>query len=161
MCAWLSASAVVASAQAPDQAARSRLRAEATAEASKFWDAHLSKCGDSYVGQRDSLFGLQLTQVMNARFRIMPRTLTVADRLNGTEWDGKAAVAGDAVRTMTYSQWSEWSSPSTEAQRAEREGRESDFNPWYYRFSLTKTKGAWKINDPQISKAPCSDVPPK
>lgn len=109
--------------------------AEARAQAEKFWFSQITKCGDSYYRELDLYKGgKEVYEIKEPRVRLVPWKVTDADRLNGVEWQGKAALDATAVREWgtILGHWESWSNGVW---------RMSD-----YQYTMKKVRGEWSVD---------------
>jgi hypothetical protein len=115
----------------------SSLDAEARREAEKFWEAQISKCGDSYY-RKEKLIKKDdyviYYQMKDPKVQVLPQPMSEADRLNGIEWKGSTAFIPAASRIWNTEKkgWSDWGKGAWGV---------PDLN-----YGMNKAKGAWNVN---------------
>lgn len=77
-----------------------------------FWDAILTKCGDSYFYySNEGVYagGWKLTQYKDVTFSLEKELVSRADQLNGVQWSGTAHLRSSANRFISQNgRWSQW-----------------------------------------------------
>lgn len=149
-------------------ACSSQLRREAEAEAQKWFESTVVKCGDEYyisliaarfVNISPSSDSLELYQLKNPHLRIRedeaPRT--DADRLNGVEWKGHVFIDTSAYRHyLSDGQWSDWNDGTPAISWIDIDSNESGA----IRAYIEKRNGKWETSSVGIEKPDCSKIPP-
>lgn len=84
-----------------------------SAIARRYYDEHLSRCGDSYIAQWTYLdgSGSQLLELKDVTFHVQPLAISPADRLNGLEAAAKAWMKATVLRRtreVTSAIWDPW-----------------------------------------------------
>jgi hypothetical protein len=139
------------------------VRLEAEAEAQRYWNTVLSKCGQSYAAKSYELLGPRITQWTNVTFHVKPEMTSEAERLNApdVQWRGVAEARGTSRRDEAGLGWSQWVS-------VEDRGR---IYQVAWRARLTKSTGAWTVSGQvpplsggpeqsvRVEKVSCNDLP--
>lgn len=115
--------------------AASYLSAEAQQQAEAFWQAQLTRCGDSFYRKLELKDGgVEFYEFKEPKVRLAPWRVTDADRLNGIEWHGLIFLEPKVSRVWGTSlgRWEQW---------ANGQGGTSDNS-----YPMKKTKGQWSIN---------------
>ena len=140
-------------------------RAEAERMARNWWNAAVTKCGDSYYmnGTYVNSAGINTTRrnvlyhFRTSNFSVTETPLTQADRLNGIEWQGVVEIPVSAYRYYDYQErsWYGWFN----GQPPRREGAVylSDIPPTLG-TSIVKRRGRWDIGS-GYRKPSCSEIP--
>lgn len=84
---------------------------QATAQARKFWDTKMTRCGDSYY----TIDNRTIFQFKGVTIAVVASRISEADRLNGIEWEGVSQVnvsnsrlyspSGSALINKGWNQW--------------------------------------------------------
>jgi hypothetical protein len=124
---------------------------EAEAEAQRYWNSILAKCGDSYYARDNrGTPGAEriIMQFKDVTFEVNELKITEAEKLNGIEWSGWA-IFNTKVSRFYLTKWESW-----------RNGAVFPVNTMLMR----KEKGKWifgvnEKSQPNLKKIDCSDVP--
>jgi hypothetical protein len=144
-------------------APRAGIDVQALAMARNYWNSHTSKCGEAYAARVDDYqrSGGNLEQHVHVAFRITPRPLTEADRLNGLEYDGVAFGTSSARRTSHYSNFMTTTEPhlrSPESMRPQ-DGHSTpgQWSQWqtdaapFWGVHVVKSNGTWSVGPTQLA----------
>ena len=125
--------------------------AEAKAEAEKFWQARLVKCGEDWNGLgylTDRVFSF--IQVKNPQLQLKAAKLSEADKLNGFTWSGTARMTFQTYRIYLVNNWDQWRTIGGSG------------SPQQHLFiDFAKKNGQWVFNERPTTLRPvaCEKVP--
>jgi len=126
----------------------SALDDEAIAAVKELWDAHTTKCGESYFSSEDFRGIITIHEYKNVSF-IARRTgpTNEADKLNGILWNGVVQIRTGQYRDNHEGQWYPW--------KQQQSGGEE--------IGATKRDSGWSVvqllHITDLRKIKCSEVP--
>jgi hypothetical protein len=125
------------------------LDAEAATAVKEFWEAHYTRCGDSYYGLEDNYPFVVLHQYKGVSFMARGAGPTSeADKLNGILWNGNVRIFSGPYRERP--QGREWSNWKQSQNLVEEVG------------ATKRTSGGWSVTQVRhitvVKKVNCSEV---
>jgi hypothetical protein len=132
----------------PGGIGKSGIDAEAQAEAEKYWNSLLTKCGGGTYGQDNRRAVDQIYEFRDISITTKARKLTDADKQNGIQWSGDANLESKTSRILTGDKWGPW-----------REG-----SILLNSEKMEKASGHWKFGVSEDARSPlrtfdCSELP--
>jgi len=133
---------------------------EADAQAKRYWDKEVKRCGDRYFVLARSWGGVATyTEYKGFSYAVVGEGLTDADKLNGYEWKGSTGAHFNSYRQFSGSgrRWSEWKDGGSAFYNGVGSSTElSKINgQWYYGFEHFRQEAS-KAVFPQIE---CAGMP--
>lgn len=125
------------------------LDAEAATAVKEFWEAHYTRCGESYYGLEDNYPFVILHQYKGISFMARGAgPASEADKLNGILWNGKVRIFTGPYRERPQGrEWSNWKQSQNLVEEVSATKRES---------------GGWSVTQVRhitvVKKVNCSEV---